>query len=330
MRIHRLLTAAALCGCALAARPAVIEQIMVRVNNQVITRAEFDKRKAQTLAAMKTSLPAEEYAEALKTADTEVLRRMTEEALLIEKARQSYDLEKLIDFQVDNFMQNNGIKSKGELEAKLKSEGLTMAAFREQVLRFAIPDFIRSREIRGTVAVPRAEVEAYYKRHEDEFTGSGRRRAAQIVFDPARHPDAAEQRAAIEAALKAGKPFPEVAHAHSDAPGGAQGGDLGLVAKGELRRELDGPLFAAEKAGTILGPIEAGDKTYWLYLAKIEPVGLAPLEEAAPEIERKLAEERYPAAAEKFMADLWNRNYVVIAPEWRAILPKGVKPASSK
>lgn len=302
---------------------------MVRVNNQVVTRADFEKRKAQTLAAMKPSLSAEDYAEALKTADAEVLRRMTEEALLIEKARQSYDIEKLIDFQVDNFMQNNGIKSKGELEAKLKSEGLTTAAFRDQVLHYAIPDFIRSREIRGAISVPRAEVEAYFRQHPDEFTGSGRRRTAQIVFDPARHPDAAEQRAAIEAALKAGKPFPEVAHAHSDAPGGAQGGDLGMIAKGELRRELDGPLFAAEKPGTIIGPIEAGGKTYWLYLAKIEPVGPAPLEEAAPEIERKLSEERYPAAAEKFMTELWNRNYVVVAPEWRSIVPKGVKPAAT-
>lgn len=325
----RLASALALLALAAPLDAAVIEQIMVRVNNSVITRAQFEKRRAQSLASMQRSLSPEDYAEAVKSADVEILRRMTEEYLLIERARQTYDLEKLVDFQVDNFMQSNGIATKSDLEARLAGEGMTVAQFRDDVLHFAVPDFVRSREIRGSISIPRSEMQAYYDAHAEDFTGHGRRYAGQLVFDPARHPDPAEQRARIEAVLQSDKPFPELAKGYSDAANAAAGGDLGLVSRGELRKELDAALFGAEKPG-LIGPIEAAGKVYWLYLAKIEGEGLLPFEDAIPDIERKLVEERFPAAAEKFMLDLWNRNHVVVAAQWRAIIPAGAKVAGGR
>ena len=305
-----------------AARAEVIEEIMVRVNNNVITRADFSKRRTTMLAALNQQYSGDELIARAKTLDTDVLRRMTEEYLLIERAKQLYDLEKLVDYQQDNFMQTGGIKTKADLEAKLKSEGMSMAQFREEILHFAVPDFVRSREIRAQLTIPRAEAEKYYQAHPDEFSGSGRRRAAQLVFDPAKHPDAAEQQARIEAALKGGD-FGKAATQFSDAANAADGGDLGFVKKGELRGELDDPLFAAEKEHAVIGPSSAAGKIYWLLVLKIEGEGLQPFEAVRAEIEHKLQDERYPAAAEKYIADLWARNYVVVAPAYRdAITPK--------
>lgn len=305
------------------ARAEVIEEIMVRVNNNVITRADFAKRRATTLAALNQQYSGDELIARAKTVDADVLRRMTEEYLLIERAKQLYDLEKLVDYQQDNFMQTGGIKSKADLEAKLKSEGMSLAQFREEILHFAVPDFVRSREIRAQLTIPRAEAEKYYQAHPDEFTGTGRRRAAQLMFDAAKHPDAAEQQARIEMALKDGD-FGKAASQFSDAANAADGGDLGFVKKGELRAELDGPLFAAEKEHLVLGPITATGKLYWLLVLKIEGEGLQPFDAVRSEIERKLQDERYPAASEKYIADLWARNYVVVAPAYRdAITPKG-------
>lgn len=305
------------------ARAEVIEEIMVRVNNNVITRADFLKRRVTMLAALNQQYSGDELIARAKTLDTDVLRRLTEEYLLIERAKQLYDLEKLVDYQQDNFMQTGGIKNKADLEAKLKSEGMSMAQFREEILHFAVPDFVRSREIRNQLTIPRAEAERYYQAHPEEFTGTGRRRAAQLVFDPAKHPDASEQRERIEAALKGGD-FGKAASQFSDASNAAEGGDLGFVKKGELRGDLDGPLFAAEKEHAVLGPITAAGKTYWLLVLKIEGEGLQPFEAVRSEIERKLQDARYPAAADRYIADLWARNYVVVAPAYRdAITPKG-------
>ena len=320
-----LLPALSLLFFTTSARAEVIEEIMVRVNNNVITRADFSKRRTTMLAALNQQYSGDELSARAKTLDTDVLRRMTEEYLLIERAKQLYDLEKLVDYQQDNFMQTGGIKSKSDLEAKLKSEGMNLAQFREEILHFAVPDFVRSREIRAQLTIPRAETEKYYLAHPDEFTGTGRRRAAQLMFDPAKHPDAAEQQARIEAALKGGE-FGKAASQFSDAPNATDGGDLGFVKKGELRGELDGPLFAAEKEHLVLGPIAAAGKRYWLLVLKIEGEGLQPFEAVRSEIEHKLQDERYPAAAEKYIADLWARNYVAVAPAYRdAITPSNAK-----
>src|SRR5258706_6936484 len=90
---------------ALALAPAlqakIVEQILIRVNSQIVTRADFEKRKATVVASMQQSLKGDELAERMKTVDVDVMRHLADEMLLIERAKQLYDLDKLIDFQQD-------------------------------------------------------------------------------------------------------------------------------------------------------------------------------------------------------------------------------------
>ena len=221
-----------------ALRAKIIEQILIRVNSQIITRADFEKRKSTVVAGMQQSLKGDELAERMKSVDVDVMRHLADEMLLIERAKQLYDLEKLIDFQQDSFMQNNNIKTKGELEDKLKKEGLTMAQFRDEILHFGVPDFVRSREIRSRLVVSNADIEAYYNAHPDDFIGKNRRRVREIILDSAKHPPAemATRRADIEKTLAAkSEEFGKTAAGFSDAANSVDGGDMGFVKSKELR-----------------------------------------------------------------------------------------------
>lgn len=319
-----------------ALRAKIVEQILIRVNSQIVTRADFDKRKATVVASIQQNLKGEELAQRMLTVDADIMRHLVDEMLLIERAKQLYDLEKLIDFQQDSFMQNNNFKTKGELEEKLKKEGLTLAQFREEILHFGVPDFVRSREIRNRLVVSNADIEAYYEAHPDDFIGKNRRRARQIVLDPAKHPGAEleTRRAEIDKALAGkGDEFARTAGALSDAANAADGGDMGFIKPKELRPEFDQVLFAL-KQGEVSEPVTVGTKTFWFKIEAIEGEGRQPLEIVHDEIEKLLQTERYPATAQKFLTELWRNNYVVVAPEWKDVItPPGLddieRPAAS-
>jgi peptidyl-prolyl cis-trans isomerase SurA len=319
-RLFPLAVAISLAAAAPALRARIVEQILIRVNSQIVTRADFEKRKATVISGMQQTLKGDELTERMKTVDVDTLRHMADEMLLIERAKQLYDLEKLIDFQQDNFMQNNGLKTKGELEAKLTKEGLTLEQFRDEILHFGVPDFVRSREIRTRLAISGADIEAYYNAHPNEFIGANRRRVREIVLDPSKHEGAALQarRAEIDKALGDKKEeFTKTAGSLSDAANALDGGDMGLVKPRELRAEFDRAIFAL-KENEVSPPIEAGGKTFWFKVEVIESEGRQPLTVVRDEIEHKLQNERYPAAADKFLNELWRNNYVVVAPEWKA------------
>ncbi len=316
---------------AIAVAPAlnakIVEQILIRVNSQIVTRADFEKRKATVVASMQQSLKGDELTERMKTVDADILRHLTDEMLLIERAKQLYDLEKLIDFQQDSFMQNNGIKTKGELEEKIRKEGLTLAQFRDEILHFGVPDFVRSREIRSRLMISNADIEAYYDAHPDDFIGRNRRRVRQILLDPAKHAGAEleTRRAEIEKALGAKtEEFARIAGGMSDGANAADGGDMGFVKPKELRPEFDQVIFAL-KEGEVSAPVTVGGKTFWFKVEAIEGEGRQPLAIVHDEIEKQMQNQRYPEAAQKFLAELWRNNYVVVAPEWKdAVTPPGL------
>jgi peptidyl-prolyl cis-trans isomerase SurA len=332
--LRRSLLPLLLLALALTPAPAlhakIVEQILIRVNSQIVTRADFEKRKATVVAGMQQNLKGDELAERMKTVDVDIMRHLTDEMLLIERAKQLYDLEKLIDFQQDSFMQNNGIKTKGDLEAKLKKEGLTMEQFRDEILHFGVPDFVRSREIRNRLVISNADIETYYNAHPDDFIGKNRRRVREIVLDPAKHPGAEldARRKELDKLLtdKSGE-FNKIAGGYSDAANALDGGDMGFVKPKELRPEFDQAIFSLKEA-VVSPPVQVGGKTFWFKVEAIEGEGRQPVEIVHDEIEKKMQEERYPEASLKFLVELWRNNYVVVAPEWKdAVTPPGVDSA---
>ncbi|HVF63999.1 MAG TPA: SurA N-terminal domain-containing protein [Casimicrobiaceae bacterium] len=89
--------------------------------------------------------------------------------------------------------------------------------------------------------------------------------------------------------------FAELAKANSEDPGSAsQGGDLGSFARGSMVKPFEDAVFGA-KPGEIIGPIETDFGYHIIRVGKIEAGRTRTFEEARPELELQLRQQRAQA-----------------------------------
>ena len=109
------------------------------------------------------------------------------------------------------------------------------------------------------IPVERADVEAYYREHPEEFEMPARATVKAVVLD--KTPTAADTAAALERArqlrdeIAAGADFAAVAARESaDTLSARNGGDLGTFAKGQMVAPFDSAVFGA-RVGQVTGPL---------------------------------------------------------------------------
>jgi peptidyl-prolyl cis-trans isomerase D len=140
------------------------------------------------------------------------------------------------------------------------------ATFRFRFLEFPPARFA------ADISVTDPEATAYYAKYQDRFTRPERVRARHILFASTQAGDAEREalrkRAAdVLARIRGGADFSAVAKEFSaDKNSRDKGGEIGVVARGQLPPELEAPLFALA-AGQVTEPIES---PAGIHLLKVE------------------------------------------------------------
>lgn len=159
------------------------------------------------------------------------------------------------------------------------------------------------------------DVAEYYRKHRDEFRHPELVGARHIVKNVDENRDEAEARAAIgeiEARLKAGESFEELADCHSDCPG--NGGDLGYFPRGEMVPEFDDVVFSLRPGETSA----IFRTTFGFHIAQVydrKPAGLRSLEEVKEEIGARLLRAKRDAVVEQYLDGLKAGARIEIVPD---------------
>jgi parvulin-like peptidyl-prolyl isomerase len=105
----------------------------------------------------------------------------------------------------------------------------------------------------GIKDIDSQECRAFYEKNKSKYIGPGKVRASQIYF-PFTDSMSADARQKLMTTVKelrakilGGANFAAMAKQHSRGPGAAEGGDIGWFKKGDLRPDLETPLFALKK-----------------------------------------------------------------------------------
>lgn len=320
--LNSILALALLAPAGLWAAPEVREEILVIVNNHIITRRDLAQAVEQQHAALYRQFSGKELDEKLKGAREKTLQGMVDAYLLEDKGAElgSPITDEYVRASIDGIKKENNFATDADLERALRSSlGIGLPEFLKRQKQQATQQFVLQREVFSKVAVEDNELRAYYEDHKDEYRLPSRFRIRELVL--AKGATAEEQEAArkklaeIQAALKAGKSFEELAKANSVSPSKATGGDLGWMNKGFLRASIEDAAVKL-KPEQVSAPIETDKDLYLIQLIALEDAPVKDFAEVKAKILEKLQEPKAQNAIEQYLSGLRMRANI------RYLVPK--------
>jgi peptidyl-prolyl cis-trans isomerase SurA len=255
-----------------ASAAQLLEGIVVRVGDRIVTRTQYERRLRDTLSEIDRSAPEDRRSVLKEEARKTLVNDLVSELLIKDRADRLgiaiSDAE--LRESIDRLKKQYSITTDAQFEESLKSSGLTRSEMEARLRDTLTTNKLFSRELRGREQASDAELKERYNREKETYRLPERAHLREIVIikPDTGSTDEARTRATeiAEAARKPTADFANLASTMSDSGTKDKGGDLGEVSKGDLVADLDKAVFGAP-AGAILGPIET--KSAW-HIMKVE------------------------------------------------------------
>jgi parvulin-like peptidyl-prolyl isomerase len=250
----------------------VVEAIVIRVGDRVVTRTQYEKRLREGLAEIDQAVPAAQQAAKKDEFRKNLSDDLIAELLVKDRADRLgltvTDPE--IKEAVGRLKEQYGIKTDQQFEDSLKSSGMTRTDMEARLRDTLLTNKVFSRELRGREDMNDKELRERYDREKEKYRLPERAHLRAIIVtrpDDAAAAAKAEQR--VNQIAQDARVAPDFAKFASSVPENAmkeKGGDMGEVARGELLPDLDKAVFNAQ-SGDIIGPIAT--KSGW-HILKVD------------------------------------------------------------
>ncbi len=308
-----------------------VERIIARINDQVITNSDVARAQAQLAQeAHQNNWTLEQ----INQGQANLLRDLIDQQLLISKGKQlgiTGDTE-LIK-RLDEIRKENHLDSLDDLEKAVEQQGISYEDFKANIRNSIITQQVVRDQVGSKMEISEAEIRAYYKDHQDEFTHEESIHLNEILIPTSEDPTSAELATAdaetkeLEAKLKAGASFTELAKKYSKGPTAQQGGDLGDFRRGALAKVLEDQTFDLPVGG-YTAPIRTRQGYILLQVTEHTPGGTAPLQKVEPQIEQAIYMEKIGPAVRRYLTRLRDEAYIDIRPGYTdsAASPNETKP----
>ena len=331
----------------------VVEEIITRVNNQIITHSEFVRSKDQ----LRDEVKQQDAANADKLygeREKDVLRDLVDQQLLLDKGKDlgitgDTDLIK----RLDQMRKDMKLASLEDLEKEATKQGISWEDFKQNMRNQIIKQKVIGEEVGSHLSVNKEDEQAFYDSHKSEMEQPEAIRLSEILVapktiappapapaptpDPTGPPaaaptaqppmDEAARQAADAAALSVaeakandllkqihdGAAFEDIAKKYSDGPSAADGGTLGIFKRGQLAKELEDQTFAM-KAGDITNVIHTKQGYVILKVVEHQTAGIPPMKDVLPKIQDALYYEKLQPALRAYLTKLREDAYIYYMP----------------
>jgi peptidyl-prolyl cis-trans isomerase SurA len=318
-----VLAAAAACLAApdRPARGAILEEIVAKVNNRIISKSEFDERGTYILKQIYQQYSGAELDQRMTEAHETMLANMITELLLVERAQSFLDLDKVRKNLVDDFRKQQNISSDEELERLLKEQGMVRKDLEEQLVRLAVPQEIINYEVRRKISVSEAEIEQYYKQHLGDWETAPTVTFNEIVlfYEDANRPEVVSRAQGIVREARGGTDFSELVQKDSEAGSKETGGFLGPLAAPELHPSIAAAAFKLAP-GEVSDPIDTGRSVHILRLvAKTERI-VKSIDQVKDGIVKEVRNAKFRPRYERYIKRLWKEGQIEVFPKYEQFL----------
>lgn len=222
-----------------------IEQVVARVNSDVILKSDVDRElELRRLKMVEQGADPAQITQAMAEQTKTVVRDLIDKALLLQVAKEaglSADLDVLKT--MEQLRTERKFATMEDLEKAIIKDYGDLDEFKNDIRTEYLTRQVIEHEVYGRIVITNEEMHKYYDEHQKEFDKPAGVRISEItVLIDRRLPDqVATQRKKIEealAALKKGDDFAEVAQKYSEVSSAEKGGDVGFIA-GDLKEQTN-------------------------------------------------------------------------------------------
>jgi len=312
---------AVIAGVVLVASPTlggakIIERIIARVNNEVITQSQYEEELGNLREQLAKQYSGAELEAQVREQSKNLLRDMIDLSLMVPKAKDlDINVETDVIKQLEDIRKKNNYATLEDLETALEKEGLNYEDYKDQIRRQLLMREVISREVGSRIQSSREDARKFYDAHKNEFKSPGMVRLGQILISTEkRKPEEAEARAnEALAELKAGQRFSDVAKKYSEDPSAEQGGDVGLIREGALAPDV-GAAITKLDANEFSNPIQTKFGYIILkVLARYSP-GIPKFEEVEQRIDEIIYDQKMEPRLREYLTQLRKESYIYRAP----------------
>jgi peptidyl-prolyl cis-trans isomerase SurA len=301
----------------------IVEEIVARVNNQIITRSEYLRSKEQLKQEAQQQDPTNAD-KIVAERDKDVLRDLIDQQLLLEKGK---DLGITADTEVikrmDQMRKEMNLDSMEDLEKAATAQGVSFEDFKQNLRNQIITQQVIGREVGQRMSISKEEEQKFYDEHKNQLEQPEQIRLSEILVSTEKKSNdaiveesqlvgAAQAKAGdLLAQIRKGAAFDDIAKKNSDGPTAAQGGDLGYFKRGTLAKELEDKTFAM-KPGEVSDVIRTKQGFVILKVAEHQMAGIPPLSQIEPKVQDAIYMQKLQPALRAYLTKLREDAYIDI------------------
>jgi peptidyl-prolyl cis-trans isomerase C len=291
---------------ALKGVPAQLPDVVARVNGVPVKKDELQMAITNLEGRAGAAVPAEQR----DTVYRQVLDRIVGYHLLVQEARARkfeappWDVDKRLSDIKSQFPSEQAFKE------MLQQRGMTEDRLRQETAETIAVNAMLEKEYESLVAATDDEVRTFYDGNKPRFREEASVHASHILIrleanaDVAARTKARAQIEDLQAQVKKGANFAELATKHSQDPGSApKGGDLGFFARGQMVPAFEEAAFAT-KIGQVSGVVETPFGFHLIKVAETKPGRDVGFDEVKEQIREYLKQQVREQKSQSFIDQL--------------------------
>jgi parvulin-like peptidyl-prolyl isomerase len=293
--MHRRLAAATCVGVALlvavagAADRYVVETVLVRVNDRILTMTDFQRRLEVELS----QIPEPPTGTELETFARNLFDSVVDEMILLERATEKRLRieESQVDTAINNLREQNNLQDDAAFEEALRSAGLDEEALRARFRQSMLLQRTAQSEVTPTEITEQELLQLYEEQKEERYRVPPMVELQQLFF-----PIAADSSDRAEV-LQRARGLIDRVRSGSDLRAeatlaGIEVQELGAIPEQDLRPDLKRTIDGMEE-NEITDPLETGGGVQVIRLLDRRPASYQPFEEVKDAIRREVSMSAY-------------------------------------
>ncbi|MDE3135333.1 MAG: peptidylprolyl isomerase [Acidobacteriota bacterium] len=315
-------------GCSLGLRAQnvpppkglVIEQIIARVNDDIITSNQYQDALNSLRQEIKqdcTGCTAAKLDSEYKDQQKDVLRDLIDQSLMVQRAKdEGINVDIDVVKQLDKIRQQYKLDSMDALQRAVEASGLNWDDYKDSIKNRLLTQKLIQRDVGGTIQIDHKEIEQYYQAHKSSFDRPETVVVREIFLStkgktPEQSAEIKKKIEGIRQRIENGDDFGQLAKLYSEGSTAQDGGELGSYTRGQMPKGMEDAVFTLQHNQmtpvlTVTGGFEL------IQVEQHYQAGVQPLDAVANEIENDIYIKKIGPALRDFLNHLREESYIVV------------------